>query len=497
MILKSGRDNSMRGLRKSLNRFMINTYGSLCSGIEAASLVLEPLNKAPLWLSEIADFPSRFLEIRYPHIPNLGDMNGIPDMILRRKVDAPDMLCGGTPCQAFSLAGWRNGINDDRGQLTLKYIDIVNAIDSIRLQDNKNRTVFFWENVEGALTDKTNAFGCFLAGLLGLENTIYVKKWTNAGVAYGKERNVAWRVLDAKYFGLPQQRRRVYLLGGGKDFHPEKVLLEQGAFLVDPFKEHSKTEHSLSLFGEPKETVPANFELEKEINGNHVEAFRSYSDCLYAAYGTKWNGNAAAFNGSLYFSQDGRLRRLSPLECERLMGFPDNYTLLDKCKDTLRYQAVGNSWAVPVVKWICNKLDLGFEEPEMPKLNGMKIGSTSLTLLDDFTPNPKGGYINASKMPYDYKLANMLDIVDTETPEKFYITSKGCEGILRRKHEQNARMNARLEAVLRDCSIRVELKESHRERRPPCTSDSIWTMTTTRDTSSTSPASGSPLRARA
>lgn len=439
---------------------MINTYGSLCSGIEAASFVLEPLNKKPLWLSEIADFQSRFLATRYPHAPNLGDMNDIPEMILERKVEAPDMLCGGTPCQAFSLAGWRNGINDDRGQLTLKYIDIVNAIDSIRLQDGKNRTVFFWENVEGALTDKTNAFGCFLAGLLGLEEPINVKKWTTAGVAYGKERNVAWRVLDAKYFGLPQQRRRVYLLGGGKDFHPEKVLLEEGGFLADPFKEQPKKKYSLSLFDEPEEeTAPANFELNKDINGHHVEAFRSYSDCLYAAYGTKWNGNAAAFNGSLYFAQDGRLRRLSPLECERLMGFPDNYTLLSKCKDTQRYQAVGNSWAVPVIKWIGKKIDSGFEESEMLKLPQMKIGEISLTLLEEFTPNSKGGYINASKMPYDYSLANMVDIADTETPEKFYITSKGCEGILRRKYEHNAGMNERLEAVLRDCSNLDELRK--------------------------------------
>ena len=159
----------------------IQTYGSLCSGIEAASFVLEPLNKKPLWLSEIADFQSRFLATRYPHAPNLGDMNDIPEMILERKVEAPDMLCGGTPCQAFSLAGWRNGINDDRGQLTLKYIDIVNAIDSIRLQDGKNRTVFFWENVEGALTDKTNAFGCFLAGLLGLEEPRGSRGFNNRG----------------------------------------------------------------------------------------------------------------------------------------------------------------------------------------------------------------------------------------------------------------------------------------------------------------------------
>lgn len=438
----------------------INTYGSLCSGIEAASFVLEPLNKRPLWLSEIAEFQSRFLATRYPHAPNLGDMNEIPEKITNREVTAPDLLCGGTPCQAFSLAGWRNGINDDRGQLTLKYIDIVNAIDEIRLADGQNRVVFFWENVEGALTDKTNAFGCFLAGLLGLDEPISVKKWTTAGVAYGKERNVAWRVLDAKYFGLPQQRRRVYLLGGGKDFHPENVLLELGAMAIDPFKEQPKKEYTLSLFDEPEDNPqPVSFELIKEINGHKIEAFRSYSDCLYAAYGTKWNGNAAANNGSLYFAQDGRLRRLSPLECERLMGFPDNYTLLPKCRDTQRYQAVGNSWAVPVIKWIAEKLDKGFEETFIDHLPMIKFGDISLSLLEEFTKHLGGKYINASKMPYDYTLANMVDIADTETAEKFYITSKGCEGILRRKYEYNTGMNERLEAVLKDCSNPEELKK--------------------------------------
>ena len=137
---------------------IITSFGSLCSGIEAASYVLEPMNIKPLWLSEIADFQSRFLSDKFPNVPNLGDMNDIPQMIEEGKVGIPDLLCGGTPCQAFSLAGWRNGINDDRGQLTLKYIDIIDAIDKKRLAADKERAVFFWENVEGALTDKTNAF---------------------------------------------------------------------------------------------------------------------------------------------------------------------------------------------------------------------------------------------------------------------------------------------------------------------------------------------------
>ena len=454
----------------------IKTFGSLCSGIEAASFVLKPLGVKPLWLSEIADFQSRFLKEKYPESPNLGDMNDIPRLVEEGMADAPDLICGGTPCQAFSLAGWRNGINDDRGQLTLKYIDIVNAIDRKRQDNGLGRAVFFWENVEGTLTDKTNAFGCFLAGLVGLEEpivsplgnpkktvdkdgneSVIYPKWPNAGVVYGAERNIAWRVLDAKYFDLPQQRRRIYLLGGGKDFHPEEVLFEKGELMSDPFKVETSSKLP-SLFDEPGMSSPISFELAKEIDGHKVEAFRSYSDCLYAAYGTKWNGNAAAFNGSLFFAQDGRLRRLNPLECERLMGFPDNYTLLDKCRDTQRYQAAGNSWAVPVIRWIAKRL---INTPKVHYQFGrpsLVVNDTEIYLLEDFNKIPGKSYINASKMPYDYKVANMVDIADVNCPEKFYITEAGCLGILRRKYEHNAGMNTRLEAVLKDCVSPKDLR---------------------------------------
>lgn len=456
---------------------VIQTFGSVCSGIEAASFVLEPLNIHPLWLSETADFQSRFLAEKYPNVPNLGDMNDIAQMIDDGTIEVPDMLCGGTPCQAFSLAGLRNGINDNRGRLTLKYINIINAIDKKRLAQGLNRSVFFWENVEGVLTDKTNAFGCFLAGLIGLEEpiispsgkvkvtkskdgteTIVFPKWSNAGVIYGKERNIAWRILDAKYFGLPQQRRRIYVLGGGKDFHPERILFEEGEIMTDPLKQQTKSDQP-TLFENHSTLNNITFELTKTIKGHRIEAFRSYSDCLYAAYGTKWNGNAAAFNGSLYFAQNGRLRRLSPLECERLMGFPDNYTLINNCKDTQRYQAVGNSWAVPVIRWIMKRIkskpanNISFITPTM------RIKDTLIFLLDDFNRLREKRYINASKIPYNYQLANMVDIVDIECPEKFYITNKGCTGILRRKYEHNAGMNTRLKIVLHECSDKNELKK--------------------------------------
>lgn len=435
----------------------IHNFGSVCSGIEAASFTLQPLGVDALWLSEIADYPSRFLAKQYPNHPNLGDMNDIPGKIASEEVEVPDLLVGGTPCQAFSLAGWRNGVNDERGQLTLRYIDIIDAIDEKRIEQEQERAVFFWENVEGALTDKTNAFGCFLAGLAGLDEPIQVKRFNSAGILYGPKRNIAWRVLDAKYFGIPQQRKRVYVLGGGKDFHPEDVLFEMGGLLLDPYKIREPKIESNDMFAAPEPTINQDIIkiLRKEINGHDIEVFRCYSDCLYAAYGTKWNGNAAAYNGSLFVSQNGRLRRLTPIECERLMGFPKNYTAIANPRLTNRYQATGNSWAVPVIRWIMNRLIKAtnhgvIHHIELPKPS-IENRLYSLYLLDDFTAI-KEQYLNASNFCYDFVLSNMLDIIDTEPDEKLYISPTGCAGILRRKREHNVKMNARLEVVLENCS---------------------------------------------
>lgn len=419
----------------------IKTFGSVCSGIEAASFVLEPMEIKPLWLSEIDDFPSRFLASKYSHTPNIGDMNDIPAKIQKGEIEVPDLLCGGTPCQAFSLAGWKNGLDDNRGQLTLKYIDILNEIDKIRYRRNLNSTVFFWENVEGVLTDKTNAFGCFLAGLAGYNEPIYVPKWTNAGILHGKTRNIAWRILDAKYFGLPQQRRRIYVVGGGKDFYPENVLFEAGNIIADPYKPcNIDSNNTLFNFSTTATNIPT--ELTRNIQGQNIEIFRTYTDCLYAAYGTKWNGNAAALNGSLFISQNKRLRRLTPIECERLMGFPDNYTALPKATFTNRFRATGNSWAVNVIRWIMKRLI------NDNSTSSIYSSESEILLLKDFNYIGKDLYLNCSAYPYDYRLKNLLDIVDIYPDEKLYISKAGCAGILRRKKEKKMSMNPRLESVL-------------------------------------------------
>ena len=272
---------------------------------------------------------------------------------------------------------------------------------------------------------------------------------------FGKERNIAWRVLDAKYFGLPQQRKRIYVIAGGKDFHPENVLFENGGKFADPFKITNKQdENMLSLFSNKDESdLIVDQSLTRNINGHDIEIFRTYTDCLYAAYGTKWNGNAAALNGSLFISQNGRLRRLSPVECERIMGFPDNYTLLPKCKDTQRFKATGNSWAVNVVRWIISRLCNYDSLPEIKIPSGASSSNNDYTLYSfrDFVNVGNGFYLNATDMPYNIKTANMLDFVDTEADKKLYISPAGCAGILRRKKEHNSGMNARLELVLEQC----------------------------------------------
>ncbi|UKI16157.1 MAG: DNA cytosine methyltransferase [Ruminococcus sp.] len=174
--------------------------------------------------------------------------------------------------------------------------------------------------------------------------------------------------------------------------------------------------------------------------------FREYTDCLYSAYGTKWNGNAAAYNGSLFVVQDERIRRISPIECERLMGFPDNYTALESAKRTNRYQAIGNSWAVPVVRWIGERLI-------SKKINQFELDIDSLALAartqiissegyfidcgKDIFTSSDGTLINCTPIPENSTFIDMKNIVSADAPEEIYISPVGCYGIVRRKQERN------------------------------------------------------------
>ena len=256
-------------------------FGSICSGIEAASVAGAPLGWEPAWLSEVDVPASAVLAHRHgasaPQFPpdfeddppaktgartaaqkhdawtrtaaqkhaawqravarvqwgsrivNWGDMTRLPDLIRSGVAEAPEALVGGTPCQSFSVAGLRAGLADARGNLTLTYVEILDAIDAVRADRGEPACVALWENVPGVFTHKDNPFGCFLAALAGEDLPLEPpgERWTNAGLVLGPKRAVAWRVGNAEYFGLAQRRQRVYLVASARDgFDPGTVLLE-------------------------------------------------------------------------------------------------------------------------------------------------------------------------------------------------------------------------------------------------------------------------------
>jgi DNA (cytosine-5)-methyltransferase 1 len=331
-------------------------FGSVCSGIEAASVAWHPLGWQAAWLAEIEPFPAAVLRHHYPEVPNLGDMTMLPERILRGEVEAPDLFCGGTPCQAFSVAGLRRSLDDARGNLSLTFCEIADAIDSVRLAGGKAASIVFWENVPGVLSTADNAFGCFLAGLAGEDDPLVPPggKWTDAGVVYGPQRTVAWRILDAQYFGLAQRRRRVFVVASAREgFDPSKVLFEYEGVRRDSAPSREAGEG-------PAPTI-AGFANGGGTNGpgrdvDSCESLQVVSMCL--------NAGGAVQESVGTVLQAMQVRRLTPVECERLQGFPDGYTAIpwrgkttDDCPDGPRYKALGNSWAVPVVRWIGRRIN--------------------------------------------------------------------------------------------------------------------------------------------
>jgi DNA (cytosine-5)-methyltransferase 1 len=158
-------------------------YGSVCSGIEVATVAWHPLGWQPAFFSEIKKFPRAVLSHHYPDVPLHGDFTTIKG----DEYGSIDLLVGGTPCQSFSVAGLRKGLSDERGNLALEYIKLA-------ARTRPRRIV--WENVPGVLSSgKGQDFGSFLGAL--------------AELGYG----FAWRVLDAQYFGVAQRRRRVFVVG--------------------------------------------------------------------------------------------------------------------------------------------------------------------------------------------------------------------------------------------------------------------------------------------
>ncbi len=303
-------------------------------------------------------------------------------------------------CQAFSIAGLRGGLDDERGALTLKYVELANAIDDKRAESFLKPTVIVWENVPGVLSSADNAFGCFLAGLAGEDAPFepgdrpesgksnafwrwdgktgcHAPKWPQCGCIYGPQRKVAWRILDAQYFGVAQRRRRVFVVASARtDLDPATVLFE--------------------FEGVRRNIAPSRGEGKETTRYTSNIAIRTCDDTNIIAMAHGQGGAEIKTDNSaptltcnheapIVLLGDGRMRRLTPVECERLQGFPDWHTLIPTEKrkkvnsdelaylhnhypdlseeeaamlaaDGPRYKAIGNSMAIPVMRWIGERI---------------------------------------------------------------------------------------------------------------------------------------------
>ena len=448
-------------------------YLSVCSGIEAASVAWKPLGWTPFGFSEIEAFPSAVLSHHHGSnlpgerpsrngVPNFGDMQGYKEWPLERI----DLLVGGTPCQSFSVAGLRRGLEDPRGNLALTYVGIA---------DKYKPECVVWENVPGVLSqDGGRAFGSIVGAL--------------AELGY----HISYRVLDAQYvrvdgFGraVPQRRRRVFVVGHLGDWQrAAAVLFERESLSWDspPRRQPGQgtaptlaartrgggglgtdfeldgglipstgdVSHCLNAGGMGRqdyetETVIAHtlradgFDASEDGTGrgtpivpvapsvaasltrgaesagkggyagrrqeddyNLVAAIQERAVCENSAagpdgVGVRTDGAAytleartvsqavafdmrgreggsqfegphetanirAASGGSSksYVAEQWAVRRLMPIECERLQGFPDGYTDIPyrgkPAADGPRYKALGNSMAVNVMRWIGRRI---------------------------------------------------------------------------------------------------------------------------------------------
>jgi DNA (cytosine-5)-methyltransferase 1 len=360
-------------------------YATVCSGVEACSVAWEPLGWEPMWFSEIERFPCQVLAHRYPNTPNLGDMTKIQNTNeYQKSIGSIDVFCGGTPCQSFSVAGLRKGLADPRGNLALVYLAHVERL--------RPRWVV-WENVPGVLSSNGGRdFGAFV-GALGQ-------------LGYGW----AYRVLDAQYFGVPQRRRRVFVVGhiGGQWQRAAAVLFERESLRRNPAPGrkagkkiasgaaigideecNAKVEGFGTLVkggqGGTRQAVycikgaaigrePHNGPQHGEVRENqsytlncvdrHAIAFNGDQSAKARSMGTSKEQVLAFDEGQTPVINNNQVRRLTPRECERLQGFPDDWTKIpyrnkpaSQCPDGPRYKAMGNSMAVPVMRWIAKRIE--------------------------------------------------------------------------------------------------------------------------------------------
>ena len=426
-------------------------YGSVCSGIEAATMAWHSLGWKPQWFSEIEPFPSAVLQHHYPNTPNLGDMTLIHSNPIFNETTI-DVLVGGTPCQSFSVAGLRKGMDDPRGNLALVFC---------RIADKAKPKWIVWENVPGVLSSNGGKDFGSLLGALG-------------ELGYG----FAYRVLDAQHFGVAQRRRRVFLVGYLGDWRPAAAVLFESESLCRDIAESRSTRQKVTreikgsvvnnsesgewwdggqtaaslttrchdqympdkghfsaviqneektalcfkvrggvsensgiqggvpgksagkgylgseeksftiatspdqwLFEETKWLPPNDSETIGTLQARDYKGFCNqdmadgrglvvseksvavdmYNMSINEKTSQTLSSSASDINHTGGTITNARVRRLTPVECERLQGFPDNFSNIpyrkkEESPDGPRYKALGNSMAVPVMAWIGRRI---------------------------------------------------------------------------------------------------------------------------------------------
>lgn len=287
------------------------TYGSVCSGIEAFSLAVQPLKHwRASWFSEIDPFCNAVLEARYPGVVNHGDIEKTPPQSFAEV----DLIVGGTPCQSFSIQGARGGLADARGQLSLRYCDLVARC--------KPEWVL-WENVPNALRVESGQAFAAIAGRL-------------SQLGY----HLAWRVLDSRYFGVPQRRRRLFLVGNNRSpARAAAALFERGANPETPAA-------ARQVRTQKRSTLPSAREM-LGWTGDETPKFEiEATPTLRASQGGEGVG----------FVRGGVAAKLTIEEWEILQGFYEGYTDIEGWGVSHRRKALGNAFPVPVLRWIAGRI---------------------------------------------------------------------------------------------------------------------------------------------
>ena len=318
------------------------TLGSLFDGIGGWLLAARHAGVTPVWSSEIEPFPCAVTAHHFPDVTQMGDIMQIDGAA----IPPVDIVCAGSPCQGLSLAGKRRGLDDERSGLFRRAVDIVRAMR--RATGGRYPRFFVWENVPGAFSsNKGMDFRAVLEEIGQTEISIpNGGKWANAGMAELPQCEIAWRVLDAQYWGVPQRRRRIFLIA---DFAADgrcagEILFEREG--VSGHLEKSEGAREGTDRGTADCTRIAIYDM------THAdEVMRPVKDgivpTLNARMGT--GGNQVPV-----IHVAGKVRRLTPTECERLQGLPDDYTAGGS--DTARYKALGNGMAQPCADYVIRRI---------------------------------------------------------------------------------------------------------------------------------------------